>query len=1004
MATDAALDVAAEPALAPLTAMRRLEFAEHLRLPYVVSQLPRTCRRRIGLAAAGRHGTRSLELWPMEAQLPLRPVMARLRLIDQPAIALCARILDDCGVQARLGEGAGDWSRVAALTGVDGQPVGSLWTDRDGNLLLPFDPDEVLLNYWSERYVDELESNGRGWGARAALRTYYRVRVVLPRAVQIWMRRRYARVQARTPFPRWPLETSLHDYIDLLLGLLADLAGAELPYIAPWPDGHSWALVLTHDVETTVGLGALDPLLDIERSHGMRSSWNFVPRRYAVPDALVRELQADGFEVGVHGLHHDGRDLSSLSGLRSRLPAIHAVAQRWRAVGFRSPASHRRWEWMALLPFDYDSSYPDTDPFEPQRGGCCSWWPFFNGQLVELPLTMPHDHTLFVILGHRDESTWVDKAQVLRERGGMALIVTHPDYLLEGPGLAAYDQLLARYAADDTAWQPLPAQVSAWWRQRAASSIVPSGSGWAVTGPAAAPSPDRVRSGWARVVSLTPTRSPTPRGASRDLEVAVIGAGPHGLAAGVALRRAGVAAHVFGEPMSFWRSMPAGMRLRSNLLASNMIELEGPFSLAAYRAVTPHAGGPDRVEFVAYGSWVQAQAIPDLDRRLVTSVQRDGGGWRLALADGETVSAARVVVAAGIGPFEHRPDGFAHLGDERVTHSAAHRDPARLRGRRVTIVGGGQSACELAALLVEAGAAEVEVLVRAPSVVWLRGHSVKRRIGRLGPIVYAPTDVGPLWYSRLVERPGLFARLPRSAQDRGRRALDPAGVRRISSVCGSAGVRLTLGVEVIDAQADGGRRGALTLSDRTHRAHRPRDPGHWISGRCGVVIRFSATTCAARCRWPTGSRCSPGLESSVPGLHFTGAPAAWSFGPIMRFVSGAGTGAGAGESLGRRAPSRAVERPGTPGAVVIGGDYQGLAIARSLGRRGIPVFVLDDERSIAPDSRYVQRSERVASLRHEEATVDGSAGARASPIRCQAGSYIRLGMKPSRRSPAIASG
>jgi peptidoglycan/xylan/chitin deacetylase (PgdA/CDA1 family) len=368
----------------------------------------------------------------------------------------------------------------------EGEPIASIWIDGAGSILLPFDPDEVLLNYFSERYVDQLARNGRGWLPRALLRTYYRVRGLLPRPLQIWIRRRYARLQARTPFPRWPLETGLHDFIDLFLSLLAEVSDTEIPYLAPWPDGYSWALVLTHDVETSVGLGAMDPLLDIERSHGLRSSWNFVARRYDVPDAVVRDLQAGGFEVGVHGLYHDGRDLSSLEGLRARLPAIHAVAQRWNAVGFRSPASHRRWEWMPLLQFDYDSSYPDTDPFEPQRGGCCSLWPFFNSELVELPLTMPHDHTLFVILGQQDESMWIEKAEALRERGGMALIVTHPDYLIEGPGLEAYDQLLALYAGDREAWKPLPAELAAWWRRRAASSIVPAAGGWTVTGPAQA--------------------------------------------------------------------------------------------------------------------------------------------------------------------------------------------------------------------------------------------------------------------------------------------------------------------------------------------------------------------------------------------------------------------------------------------------------------------------------------------------------------------------------------
>lgn len=58
-----------------------------------------------------------------------------------------------------------------------------------------------------------------------------------------------------------------------------------------------------------------------------------------------------------------------------------------------------------------------------------------------------------------------------------------------------------------------------------------------------------------------------------------------------------------------------------------------------------------------------------------------------------------------------------------------------------------------------------------------------------------------------------------------------------------------------------------------------------------------------------------------------------------------------------------------PGAVVIGGDYQGLAIARSLGRHGVPVVVLDDERSISRVSRYVQRVVRVPSLRDERATI-----------------------------------
>jgi hypothetical protein len=252
-----------------------------------------------------------------------------------------------------------------------------------------------------------------------------------------------------------------------MFSILACIAAEPVPSIAPWPDGHRWALVLTHDVELAGGWASLDPVLELERGHGMRSSWNLVELRdYDVNVERVRELVAQGFEVGVHGLYHDGRDLESLATVNARLPAIRDAAARWGAVGFRAPAMHRRWEWMPLLGFQYDSSYPDTDPFEPQAGGCCTWLPFFNDGIVELPLTLPQDHTLFVIL-RRDEGAWSEKARLLRSRGGLAVIDTHPDYLVDERIMAAYARFLDEFASDTSAWKPLPRDVSAWWRRRA---------------------------------------------------------------------------------------------------------------------------------------------------------------------------------------------------------------------------------------------------------------------------------------------------------------------------------------------------------------------------------------------------------------------------------------------------------------------------------------------------------------------------------------------------------
>jgi peptidoglycan/xylan/chitin deacetylase (PgdA/CDA1 family) len=468
----------------PYISTRRLEIAEHLGLPCAPGE-PQAGEDSPAWADwIGEKGGRRI-LWPRRPELSSAQRLVTISLADGVEITVCARVLSDARARELLDGEPGEWTAVVSVTDTEGHRAGSIWRDRLGNVVLPFDPDEVLTTLWSERYTAHVGHNGRGLASRLMLRAYYRVRGLMPRALQIWVRRQYARLQARTPFPRWPVEPCLHDFLELFMVMLADACGRAVPYLSPWPDDYAWAMVLTHDVETAAGLRAIEPVLAAERRFGLRSAWNFVPRRYEVSEELVSSLKAAGCEVGVHGLYHDGRDLSSLVRLRQRLPAMHAAAQKWGAIGFRSPASHRRWEWMPLLGFDYDSSYPDTDPFEPQRGGCCSWWPFFNGDLVELPLSMPHDHTLFRILGHRDETMWVHKAEVLRRRGGMALLVTHPDYLIDACALRAYEGLLERYAPDPTVWRPLPAELSAWWRQRAASKIVSDSAGWSVSGPAA---------------------------------------------------------------------------------------------------------------------------------------------------------------------------------------------------------------------------------------------------------------------------------------------------------------------------------------------------------------------------------------------------------------------------------------------------------------------------------------------------------------------------------------
>jgi hypothetical protein len=392
-------------------------------------------------------------------------------------------VVDDRRTAAYASGLGGAWRPDVPILGADGRRRASVWRSPDGGTIVPFDPDQLVANLRSERYR-ELAGGSRRKVRSLSRRAYYAVKPAMPHRTQIALRRGFSRVQRRTRFPHWPIEPALHDLVAFVLHRVADAAGEPVPYLAPWPAGHDWALVLTHDVETAAGRDAIDRVRAVEEAAGYRSSWNLVPERYTVDDALVDDLQLTGNEVGVHGLRHDGRDLESLETLHERLPEMRRWAERWGAVGFRSPATHRRWEWMPRLGFDYDSSYPDSDPYEPMPGGCCSWLPFFNEDQVELPITLPQDHTLFVIL-RRDGRLWHEKADHLRRRGGMALLIVHPDYMVEDEPLAAYAEFLDAYRDDATAWKALPHEVSAWWRARAATSLRFSGGAWHATGPGA---------------------------------------------------------------------------------------------------------------------------------------------------------------------------------------------------------------------------------------------------------------------------------------------------------------------------------------------------------------------------------------------------------------------------------------------------------------------------------------------------------------------------------------
>jgi cation diffusion facilitator CzcD-associated flavoprotein CzcO len=370
-------------------------------------------------------------------------------------------------------------------------------------------------------------------------------------------------------------------------------------------------------------------------------------------------------------------------------------------------------------------------------------------------------------------------------------------------------------------------------------------------------------------------------------DVAVVGAGPYGLACTAHLRSLGLDVHTLGRPMELWeRQMPIGMFLRSSWEASSIADPAGELTLDDYEA--EHglrlARPVPLVDYLRYGRWYQREAVPDVDTRRVTRVERTLNGFHLHLEDGDRLGAQRVVIATGPAEFARRPACFDGLGAPLVSHSSELRALSSFAGTRTAVIGAGQSAIELAALLHEAGA-DVEVVARARRIRWLRRSEwLHSRDGVLRRIVYPKTDVGPVGLSWLVAMPNAFRRVPLRLGDRiAYRCIRPAASAWL--IPRTSGTRLTLGRAVVSAAAagDGVR---LELDDGT-----TRDIDRVVLGT-GFEVRADrhpllGPELRADLRTREGMpQLGAGFESSVEGLHFVGAFAAMSFGPVMRFVSG----------------------------------------------------------------------------------------------------------------------
>jgi len=311
------------------------------------------------------------------------------------------------------------------------------------------------------------------------MRLYYYFKPFLPWRLRMAMRRVHARrLRARTSAV-WPI-----------------LPGSEKPPAGwpGWPEGRQFAFVLTHDVEGPSGLAKVEALAEVERRHGFRSCYNFIPEGdYQVTPEMRQWLADDGFEVGVHDLYHNGKLYASERRFPQHARRINHYLRAWDAAGFRSGFMHHRLDWLHQLQIQYDTSTFDTDPFEPQPDGVGTIFPFWvpnpasptpdprsptpgpRSGYVELPYTLAQDSTLFLLFGERTIDLWKHKVDWVARHGGLVLVNIHPDYVAMGgePGdwksfpLAFYEALLdylnQRYAG--AFWHATPRAVAEYVRQ-----------------------------------------------------------------------------------------------------------------------------------------------------------------------------------------------------------------------------------------------------------------------------------------------------------------------------------------------------------------------------------------------------------------------------------------------------------------------------------------------------------------------------------------------------------
>jgi hypothetical protein len=300
-------------------------------------------------------------------------------------------------------------------------------------------------------------TNGRWLLARV----YYEIKPLIPRSLQICWRKLLIPLVEKKYQHIWPIDNR---------------AGTKPKGWRGWPDNKKFAFVLTHDVDTVKGEDRCLELMRLDKNAGFKSAFYFVPGRVTRSQEIFAQLKKNGFEVGVHGLFHDGKLFISRKQFQKRVPIINNFLLKWGAVGFRGDCMHHELGWIHDLNIRYDCSTFDVDPFEPQPDGMTSIFPIgvespiTGNRYIELPYTLPQDFMLFVIMRQKNIDIWKKKLDWVAANGGMAMVIAHPDYMnfestrpaMDEYSAAFYQEFLAyvKTKYDNQFWHALPSEVA----------------------------------------------------------------------------------------------------------------------------------------------------------------------------------------------------------------------------------------------------------------------------------------------------------------------------------------------------------------------------------------------------------------------------------------------------------------------------------------------------------------------------------------------------------------